>query len=102
MMNVGLILWVANETHDQALQHIALDHCRVTQSYLARPDGGTAHEGLFHAETGQFIRQSTHQGWRDDSTWSRGQAWALYGFTAVYRLGGRAEFLATARRCAAW
>jgi unsaturated chondroitin disaccharide hydrolase len=100
MMNVGLILWLANETQDEALRHIALDHCRVTQCYLVRPDGGTAHEGLFHAETGQFIRQSTHQGWRDDSTWSRGQAWALYGFTAVHRLGGGEEFLATARRCA--
>jgi unsaturated chondroitin disaccharide hydrolase len=102
MMNVGLILWVANETQDEALRHIALEHCRTTQCYLVRPDGGTAHEGLFHNETGQFIRQSTHQGWRADSTWARGQAWALYGFTAIYRLGGGDEFLGTARRCADW
>ena len=100
MMNVGLILWVANVTDDEALRHIALEHCQTTQRYLVRPDGSTAHEGLFYTETGQFICQSTQQGWREDSTWSRGQAWALYGFTAVHRLGGGEEFLATARRCA--
>jgi unsaturated chondroitin disaccharide hydrolase len=100
MMNVGLILWTANATHDDALREIAIEHSRTTQRYIVRPDGGTAHEGLFSTETGQFIRQSTHQGWRDDSNWSRGQAWALYGFTAMHRLGGGAEFLDTARRCA--
>ena len=100
MMNVGLILWVANDTQDDALRDIALEHCRVTQRYLVRGDGSTAHEGVFDLETGQFVRQSTHQGWRSDSAWSRGQAWALYGFTAIHRLGGGDEFLTTARRCA--
>jgi unsaturated chondroitin disaccharide hydrolase len=100
MMNVGLLLWVANRTRDETLRHIALDHCRTTQRYLVRADGSAAHEGLFYPETGQFVRQSTQQGWRADSAWSRGQAWALYGFTAVYRLSGEAEFLATARRAA--
>jgi unsaturated chondroitin disaccharide hydrolase len=65
-----------------------------------RPDGGTAHEGIFDLGSGQFLRESTHQGWNAASTWSRGLAWALYGFTAVYRLSGEAEFLAVARRCA--
>ena len=42
------------------------------------------------------LRQATHQGWSAESTWSRGFAWAIYGFTAVHRLSGQAEFLATA------
>src|SRR5262249_25497361 len=67
---------------------------------LVRPDGGTAHEGLFDVETGQFLRESTHQGWSAQSTWSRGLAWALYGFTAAHRLSGESEFLDVARRCA--
>ncbi len=100
MMNVGIILWTANQTNDQGLRDIAVEHCRTTQRCLVRPDGGTAHEGLFDTTTGQFLRQSTHQGWKDDSAWSRGQAWALYGFTAMHRLGGGREFLDTARRCA--
>src|SRR5262249_39307043 len=65
------------------------------------PDGGTAHEAIFEPETGRFLRESTQQGWRPESTWSRGLAWAIYGFTAVHRLAGAAaaEFLTVARRC---
>jgi unsaturated chondroitin disaccharide hydrolase len=102
MMNVGLILWAANATGDDSLRQIGLEHCRTTARYLVRPDGGTAHEGIFDLETGAFVRQSTHQGWAADSAWSRGLVWALYGFTAVHRLSGEAEFLDVARRCAAF
>jgi unsaturated chondroitin disaccharide hydrolase len=100
MMNVGLVLWAANETGDEGLREIGLEHCRITAKYLVRPDGGTAHEGVFDTETGRFLRQSTHQGWSAESTWSRGLAWAIYGFTAVHRLSGEEEFLDVARRCA--
>jgi unsaturated chondroitin disaccharide hydrolase len=106
MMNVGIILWAANATGDAALRDVALEHCRTTQKYLVRPDGGTAHEGIFDVETGAFVRQATHQGYNADSTWTRGLAWAVYGFTAVHRLlasGGcepSDDFLDTARRCA--
>jgi unsaturated chondroitin disaccharide hydrolase len=99
MMNVGLVFWAANELGDENLRQTALDHCRTTQRYLVRPDGGTAHEGIFDPDTGRFLRQGTHQGWKPGSTWSRGLAWAIYGFTAAERLSGEAEFLATARRC---
>jgi unsaturated chondroitin disaccharide hydrolase len=100
MMNVGIIFWAARATNDDALRSIALDHCRTTARYLVRPDGSTAHEGLFDVESGAFLRESTHQGWRADSAWSRGLAWALYGFTAAYRFTGEREFLDVARRCA--
>jgi unsaturated chondroitin disaccharide hydrolase len=106
MMNVGIILWAANATGDETLRDIAVEHCRTTQKYLVRPDGGTAHEGIFDVATGQFLRQSTHQGYAPESTWSRGLAWSLYGYTAVHRLLSASEapaaeeFLETARRCA--
>jgi unsaturated chondroitin disaccharide hydrolase len=100
MMNVPLIFWAANETGDEALRQVAVEHCRTTARTLVRPDGGTAHEGIFDTETGQFLRQSTHQGWSAESTWSRGLAWALYGFTTSYRLSGADDFLTVARRCA--
>ena len=51
--------------------------------YLVRGDGSTAHEGIFDLETGEFLRQTTQQGYRGDSCWSRGLAWALYGFSDV-------------------
>lgn len=100
MMNVGIILYAAKATGDTQLRDVALEHCRTTQKYLVRADGGTAHEGEFDLATGQFLKQTTHQGWSGASTWTRGLAWALYGFTAVHRLSGDAEFLATARQCA--
>lgn len=100
MMNVGIIFWAANATGDDSLRQIALEHCRTTARYLVRPDGGTAHEGIFDVQTGLFQRQSTHQGWNAASTWTRGLAWAIYGFTAAARLSGAAEFLKTARSCA--
>ena len=100
MMNVGIILWAANATKDQTLRQIALEHCRTTQKTIVRADGGTAHEGIFDVATGKFLREGTHQGYRPESTWTRGLAWALYGFTAVHRLSGEREFLETAKKCA--
>jgi unsaturated chondroitin disaccharide hydrolase len=100
MMNVGIIFHAANRTNDQDLLRIAAEHCLTTRRYLVRGDGSTAHEGIFDLETGEFLRQTTHQGWRDDSSWARGQTWALYGFGTVYSLSGEKRFLDTAQRCA--
>jgi unsaturated chondroitin disaccharide hydrolase len=65
-----------------------------------RGDGSTAHEGLFDLETGEFLRQTTHQGYRGDSCWSRGLAWALYGFGTAYGYTRDPRFLRTAEACA--
>jgi unsaturated chondroitin disaccharide hydrolase len=100
MMNVGLIFWAAKATGDESLLQIARAHCWTTRRYLVLPNGGTVHEGIFDVESGRFLRPATHQGWSPESTWSRGQAWAIYGFTAAYRLCGETAFLDTARRCA--
>ncbi len=100
MMNVGIIFYAARETDDEKLWDVTTRHCLTTRRCLVRGDGSTAHEGLFDTETGEFLRQSTHQGWRGDSCWSRGQAWALSGFATVYRYTGDERFLDTARRCA--
>jgi unsaturated chondroitin disaccharide hydrolase len=100
MMNVGIIFWAARETGDDALRRIALEHCRISAKHLVRPDGSTAHEAIFDVETGRFLRESTQQGLEAESTWSRGLAWAIYGFTAVHHLSGETEFLVVARRCA--
>jgi len=100
MMNVGITLWAARETNDECLRQIGIEHCRTTQRFLVRPDGGTAHEGIFDVITGEFQKQTTHQGYAGDSTWTRGLAWAIYGFAAAHRLTGVADFLTTAQACA--
>src|SRR5439155_23025539 len=86
MMHVGLVFCAPRESGDENLFHIAREHCQTTARHLVRAGGSTAHEGIFDVETGQFLRQSTQQGWRADSTWTRGLAWALYGFTTAHRL----------------
>ncbi len=100
MMNVGIIFFAAQQTNDQNLQRIANRHCLTTRRYLVRGDGSTSHEGIFDLETGQFLRQSTHQGWRDDSSWARGLAWSLYGFGTAYTFSQDVRFLNTAEACA--
>jgi unsaturated chondroitin disaccharide hydrolase len=100
MMNVGIVFYAAQQSGDTHLSDIALRHCLTTRKYLVRGDGSTSHEGIFDLESGLFLRQSTQQGWRDDSSWARGLSWALYGFGTVYALTGDARFLETAESCA--
>jgi unsaturated chondroitin disaccharide hydrolase len=100
MMNVGIIFYAANELGDSGLMRRVTEHCLTTRRYLVRGDGSTAHEGIFDIETGEFLRESTHQGWRSDSSWARGQCWALYGFGTAYKQSADERFLDTAERCA--
>jgi len=100
MMNVGIIFYAAQQPADPDLLRRALQHSLTTRRYLVRGDGSTAHEGIFDLATGEFLRQSTHQGWRADSSWARGQAWALYGFGTVYAFTRDPRFLQTAEACA--
>ena len=96
MMNVGIMFYAAREAQDAALHQIALDHCLTTRRYLVRGDGSTVHEGIFDLTSGEFLRESTHQGCRADSCWSRGLTWSLYGFGIAYRYTQDRRFLETA------
>jgi unsaturated chondroitin disaccharide hydrolase len=100
MMNVGIIFYAATESQDQDLMRKATEHCLTTRRFLMRGDGSTSHEGIFNLDTGEFLRQTTHQGWRGDSSWARGQCWAIYGFGTAYRFTGDDRFLDAAERCA--
>ncbi len=96
MMNVGTVFHAAYETGDEHLLDIANRHCLTTRRTIVRGDGSTAHEALFDLETGECLRQTTHQGFRGDSCWSRGLAWSLYGFTRSYLQSNQVEYLETA------
>ena len=100
MMNVGIIFYAARESGDRKLRDIALRHARTSRWVLVRGDGSTAHEGIFDTDTGEFLRQATHQGYRGDSCWSRGLSWAMYGFTTVYEYSRDPHYLETAQACA--
>jgi unsaturated chondroitin disaccharide hydrolase len=100
MMNVGIVFYAALQTGDENLWRSANQHCLTTRRTLVRGDGSTAHEGIFDTRTGEFLRQSTHQGWRGDSAWARGLTWALYGFGTAYSFSKDVRFLNTAEACA--
>src|SRR5687768_11390718 len=96
MMNVGIIFYAALETGDRALLELAHRHCATTRRTLVRGDGSTSHEGIFDLATGEFLRQTTQQGFRGDSCWSRGLAWSLYGFGTCHSLTREPKYLETA------
>jgi unsaturated chondroitin disaccharide hydrolase len=100
MSNIGLVFYAAQQTGDENLWRIARKHCLTTRRYLVRGDGSTAHEGIFDPQSGCFLRQQTRQGWRDDSSWVRGQCWAINGFSEAFGYTQDMIFLDTAERLA--
>jgi unsaturated chondroitin disaccharide hydrolase len=100
MMNVPIIYYAAREVRSAGneLRRIADAHCTTTRDTLVREDGSTAHEGIFDLETGQFLRQATHQGLRPNSVWARGLAWSMYGYSKCFGVTGNREWLAVAER----
>ncbi|HEY65422.1 MAG TPA: glucuronyl hydrolase [Caldilineae bacterium] len=102
MMNLDLLFWATTQTGENRFSDIAVRHARTCQTHHVRPDGSTAHVYDFNPDTGEPIGQNTHQGYSPTSCWSRGQAWAIYGFTTCYRRTGDEAFLATARKLADW
>jgi unsaturated chondroitin disaccharide hydrolase len=102
MMNVGIVFYAAIETNDRSLLELAHRHCLTTRRTLVRGDGSTSHEGIFNLETGEFLKQTTQQGYRGDSCWSRGLAWSLYGFATCYQLTRDPTYLEVAQLNADW
>lgn len=100
MMNVSLLFHAALESSSTELMDVAMQTCLTARRKLVRGDGSVAHEGLFNIETGEFLRQSTHQGYRGDSCWSRGLSWAIYGFSNAFEYCGDARLVLTAEACA--
>jgi unsaturated chondroitin disaccharide hydrolase len=100
MMNVGLLFHAALETSSTELMDVAMQTCLTARRKLIRGDGSVAQVGIFDPDTGAFLRQSTHQGYRADSCWSRGLAWALYGFGNAFEYCGDARLVLTAEACA--
>jgi unsaturated chondroitin disaccharide hydrolase len=100
MMNLELLFWAAKNGGDTKLREIAVSHALKTLAEHVRPDGGTFHVVDYNPETGAVKQKKTHQGFRDDSTWARGQAWGIYGFTVCFRETGDKRFLDAAVKLA--
>lgn len=100
LMNLPLLFWATHETGDPNFADIAARHARTTLRYLVRPGDHTYHTFFFDQATGEPLGGKTAQGYSDDSLWSRGQAWAIYGFALAADWLKDAGMLDTARRLA--
>ena len=101
MMNLELLYWAGQNGRPQYTD-IANRHAQRTMADLVRPDGSTSMFGGYDQRTGALQRTYTMQGFKDDSTWARGQAWAIYGFATAYRYTQDPRYLETAHRTADW
>ncbi len=93
MINLEMLFWAAKNGGDRKLYDIAVKHAETTMRHHFRPDYSCYHVAVYDPETGAFIKGMTHQGYADDSMWARGQAWAIYGYTMVYRETRDPKFL---------
>jgi len=100
LMNLEMLTWAAREAGEPRLHEIAVRHADATLVHHCRPDGGTVHLVDFDPASGAVRARRTVQGAADGSTWARGQAWGLYGFTMMYRETRLARYLQQAERMA--
>ena len=100
MMNLSLLYWASEQTGDPRFAKIARIHADTTLREFLREDGSSCHIAIFDPETGKVLARPAGQGYCEGSSWSRGQAWALYGFTLSAINAGETRYLEAARRCA--
>ena len=100
MMNLSLLYWASEESGDPRFRQIAMLHADTAMEHFIRPDGSVNHIVEFNPESGEMVRTLGGQGYREGSSWTRGQGWAVYGFMISYIHTGKQEYLDTAKRVA--
>ncbi len=100
MMNLELLMWASKVTGDQKYREIAVNHANTTIKNHIRPDYSCYHVVDYDTITGKVLDQATAQGYADNSTWARGQAWGIYGFTMMYRETKDTTYLNIAKKMA--
>lgn len=97
MMNLEMLFDATWMTGDSSYWKIAVSHADTTMKHHFRNDHSSYHVVDYDPATGAVRRQMTHQGYSDDSFWSRGQGWGLYGYTLCYRYTREPRYLTQAQ-----
>ncbi|WP_084821886.1 glycoside hydrolase family 88 protein [Bacillus sp. SA1-12] len=100
LLNLPLLYWASEQTGDERFRDAAIIQADKSLRYLVRGDDSSYHTFHFNQETGEPIGGSTHQGYTNGSTWSRGQAWGVYGFALSYRYTKNPVYLEASKRMA--
>lgn len=100
MMNLSLLYFASEETKDPRFKNIAMKHADTVIDAFVRENGSCCHIVEFDPETGKRIRSQAGQGYAHGSSWTRGQAWGVYGFAISYLHTKEKRYLETSKRVA--
>lgn len=98
MYNLPILFWATEITGDEKYKKIAIAHADTCAKYIVREDFTTFHSYVFDPETGAPKYGRTVQGYADNSCWSRGQSWAIGGYTYAYAYTGDKKYLEIAKK----
>ncbi len=93
LLNLPLLYWASDETGNPIYREIAIKHTRTCVANSFRSDYSCFHTFFMDKETGKPVRGETCQGYKADSSWARGQAWAIYGLALAYKHTGEKSYL---------
>lgn len=99
IMNLELLFVAYKLTGIYKYKDVAVKHANKTRDNHFRPDYTCWHVVSYNND-GTVERKQTFQGKHDNSSWARGQAWAVYGYTYCYRETNDSTFLNRATRVA--
>lgn len=100
MMNLELLFFASKVSNDKTFRNIAISHADKTLKNHIRDDYSSYHVVNYDTITGDMVGRGTRQGFSDNSAWARGQGWAIYGFTMVYRETQDKKYLDAAQKLA--
>lgn len=102
MMNLKLLYQATKYTKDTSYAHIANMHATETMKNQYRENYSCFHLVNYDSKTGVALNQVNFQGFSDESSWARGQAWGFYGFLETYMETGNKKFLTQAKNIASY
>lgn len=100
MMNIPILYWASEEEDDPRWKQIAISEANTVMKHFVRDDGSVYHIVEFNPDTGEVVSHPRGQGYAEGSSWSRGQAWAIYGFMLSYIHTGDERYLDVSKRVA--
>ena len=100
MMNLPILYWASEQVNDERFKKVAMSHADSVIKHFVRGNGSVCHMVRFDTKTGERLEDYGGQGYRQGSSWTRGQGWAIYGFIQSYQWTKEQRYLNTAKRVA--